>query len=177
MALWSYSFVCTLYCLIIIIMQTYLKVLNFWNVCRVQSVECVSKLKSIPSFVLYMGLCVFSLPIYLMIIMRIRVLYLIVIIKWEVCPICRCLRLGHETMVCPLCLSIFLCSNNKFSARVVFFVYTEKPPASGRWLFEWSNSNIDLSWLFASWTEHSAGASGIYAVGNYQQPKKCSNHV
>ena len=29
MALWSYFFVCTLHYLIVIIMQTYLKVLNF----------------------------------------------------------------------------------------------------------------------------------------------------
>ena len=38
----------------------------------------------------------FSLPISLMIIMRIRVLYLIIIIKSEVWPICHSLGLGHE---------------------------------------------------------------------------------
>ena len=37
-AWWSYSFVCTLHYLIIIIMQTYLKVLNFYNACHVHSV-------------------------------------------------------------------------------------------------------------------------------------------
>ena len=50
------------------------------------------------SFMQYMGLCVISLPISLMMIVRICVLYLITIIKSEVWPICHCLGLGHETM-------------------------------------------------------------------------------
>ena len=50
----------------------------------------------------------FSLPISLMMIVRIRVLYLITIIKSEVWPICHCLGMGRETMVCPICLAIFL---------------------------------------------------------------------
>ena len=58
------------------------------------------------SFMIYMGLCVFSLPIYLMMILRICVLYVILIIKSEVWPICHCLRLGHEAMVGAVCLSI-----------------------------------------------------------------------
>ena len=41
-------------------------------------------------------------------IVRIRVLYLIIIIKSEVWPICHCLGLGHETMVCAVCLPVFL---------------------------------------------------------------------
>ena len=41
LAKWSYSFVCTLYYLIIIIMQKYLKLLNFKNTCQVHSVERV----------------------------------------------------------------------------------------------------------------------------------------
>ena len=52
------------------------------------------------SFMGQMGLCVFSLPIALMMIVRIHVLYLIIIIKSEVWPICCYLGLGHETMVC-----------------------------------------------------------------------------
>ena len=54
------------------------------------------------------GLFAFSLPISLMMIVRICVLYLLIIIKLEVWPICHCLRLGHETMVCALCIFIFL---------------------------------------------------------------------
>ena len=38
---WSYSFVCTSYYFIIIIMETYLKVLNFWNACHVNSFSSV----------------------------------------------------------------------------------------------------------------------------------------
>ena len=60
------------------------------------------------SFMQYMGLCVFSLPVYLMMSVRIRVLNLIIIIKSEVWLICHSLGLGHETMTCAVCLSIFL---------------------------------------------------------------------
>ena len=55
----------------------------------------------------YMGLYVFSLPIYLVMIVRIYILYLI-IIKSEVWTITHCVGLGHETMVSAVCLSIFL---------------------------------------------------------------------
>ena len=51
------------------------------------------------SFVQFMGLCVVSLPISVVMTVRISVLYLIIIIKSEVWPICHCLGLGHETMV------------------------------------------------------------------------------
>ena len=39
---------------------------------------------------------------------RIYILCLIIIIKSEVWTITHCLGLGHETMVCAVCLSIFL---------------------------------------------------------------------
>ena len=58
------------------------------------------------SFMRYMGLCVFSIPISLMIVVRICVLYLVIIIKSELWLICHCLRLGHEIMVCTVHLSI-----------------------------------------------------------------------
>ena len=70
MAWWSYTIICSSHCLIITIIQTYLKVF---------------------------------LPISLM-----MILDLIIIIKSEVWPIRHCLGLGHETMVCAVCLSIFL---------------------------------------------------------------------
>ena len=60
------------------------------------------------SIIQYMGLCVFSLPISLVMIDRIYILCLIIIIKSEVWTITHCLGLGHETMVCAVCLSIFL---------------------------------------------------------------------
>ena len=43
-----------------------------------------------------------------MMIARKPVLDLIIIIKSEVWPISHCLGLGHETMVCAVCLCIFL---------------------------------------------------------------------
>ena len=58
----------------------------------------------------HMGLCVFSLPIPFVMIERIYILCLIIIIKSEVWNITHCLGLGHETMVCAVCLSIFLWS-------------------------------------------------------------------
>ena len=60
------------------------------------------------SIIQYMGLCVFSLPISLVMIERIYVCFLIIIIKSEVWTIIHCLWLDHETMVCAVCLSIFL---------------------------------------------------------------------
>ena len=56
----------------------------------------------------YMGLCVFGLSISLMMIVRIRLLCLNIIMKSEVWPVCHCLGLGHKTLVCAICLSIFL---------------------------------------------------------------------
>ena len=60
------------------------------------------------SIIQYVGLCVFSLPISFVRIERIYILCLIIIIKSEVWTITHCLGLGHETVVCAVCLSIFL---------------------------------------------------------------------
>ena len=60
------------------------------------------------SIIQYLGLCVFSLPISFVMIERICILCLIIIIKSEVGTITHCFGLGHETMVCAVCLSIFL---------------------------------------------------------------------
>ena len=54
----------------------------------------------------YVRLCVFSLPISLVMIERIYILCLIIIIQLEVWTIIHCLGLGHETMVCAVCFSI-----------------------------------------------------------------------
>ena len=60
------------------------------------------------SIIQYVELCVFSLPISFVMIERIYIHCLIIIIKSEVWTITHCLGLGHETMVCAVCLSIFL---------------------------------------------------------------------
>ena len=68
------------------------------------------------SIIQYVGLCVFSLPISSVMIERIYILCLIIIIKSEVWTITHCLGLGHEAMVCAVCLSIFLWKNKDFLA-------------------------------------------------------------
>ena len=51
---WSYLFVCTLHHLIIIMVQTYLKTLNlFYKMPQIYFVECVSKIRHIPSVIHY----------------------------------------------------------------------------------------------------------------------------
>ena len=55
----------------------------------------------------YMGLCVFSLPISLVMMVRIYELYLIIIIKLEVWITSHCFGLDHETMVCAVFLTMF----------------------------------------------------------------------
>ena len=60
------------------------------------------------SIIQYVGLCVFSSPISFVMIERIYILCLIIIIKSKVWTITHCLGLGHETVLCAVCLSIFL---------------------------------------------------------------------
>ena len=67
-----------------------------------------SPLSIIQSIIQDVGLCVFSLPTSFVMIERIYILCLIIIIKSEVWTSTHCLGLGHETMVCAVCLSIFL---------------------------------------------------------------------
>ena len=91
----SYSFVCTVHQLIIIIVQTYLETLNLYKMpvrYILSSVWVRLGIFSQLSIIQYVGLCAFSLPI----------------IKSEIWTITHCLGLGHETMVCAVCLSIFL---------------------------------------------------------------------
>ena len=92
----SYSFVCTVHHLIIIIVQT------------LSSVWVRLSIFSPLSIIQYVRLYVFSLPISLVMIARIYILCLIIIIKSEVWTITHCLGLGHETMVSAVCLFIFL---------------------------------------------------------------------
>ena len=89
MSWWPYTFICASHYPIIIIIQTYLKVMNCWSACQIHSVSSVCLRlgqSSQLSFMQYMGLCVFSLPIYLVMIVRINVLDSIIFIKSEVWP-------------------------------------------------------------------------------------------
>ena len=64
--------------------------------CLVHSVECVSKIKSILS------------TNSLRMLVRTRMIYVSIIIKSEVWTICYCIGLGHEEMVCAVCISMFV---------------------------------------------------------------------
>ena len=105
----SYSFVCTLPHLIIIIVQTLSEDIELKTMPVRYNLSSVWITLSIFSqlSIQYMGLCVFSLPISFVMIERIYILCLIIIIKSEVWTITHCLGWGHETMVCAVCLSIF----------------------------------------------------------------------
>ena len=71
----SYPFVCTLHHLIIIIVQTYLRTLNIECLSDIFCRVCVSlSIFSQLSIIQYMGLCVFSSPISLVMIERIYAL-------------------------------------------------------------------------------------------------------
>ena len=73
------------------------------------------------SIIQYVGLFVFSLPIYLVMIEIIYILCLIIIIKSEVWTITHCLGLGHETMVCVVCLSVFLFLHTKYILKWSYY--------------------------------------------------------
>ena len=79
-----------------------------WDIHIVSSVWTKLSIFSQLSIIQYVGLCVFSLPIFLVMIERMYILCLIIIIKSEVWTISHCLGLGRETMVCAVCLSIFV---------------------------------------------------------------------
>ena len=49
----SYPFVCTVHHLIIIIVQTYLKIFELYNACQIYFVECMSKIRHILSVIHY----------------------------------------------------------------------------------------------------------------------------
>ena len=90
--------------------KLYLKTLKLWNVCQISFVEFVIKIKHILSVIHYTvcGMCVLSLAISFVMIEIIYIICLIIIIKSEVWSITHCLGLGHETMVCAVCLFIVL---------------------------------------------------------------------
>ena len=58
------------------------------------------------SIIQYMGLCILDYPSPLWW-LRECIIHLVIIINSEIWTITHCLGLGHETMVCAVCLSIF----------------------------------------------------------------------
>ena len=76
------------------------------------------------SFIQYMGLCVSSLPNFPVMIVRMCTLS-IIIIKPEVWIINHSLGLGHGTMVCAVCLTMFLYTNHFMILR---WIHTHTDP-------------------------------------------------
>ena len=65
----------------------------------------------------YVGLCAFSLPVSFVMIERVYIICLIIIIRSEVWTITHCLGSGrHGTLVCAVCLSIFLLPRTLFKS-------------------------------------------------------------
>ena len=96
--------------LTIMIMQTHLKVLNFWMTCQAHSVECVSKMRSILPIIfheIYEAVGI-QLAHPRMLIARIYVLYIFAINNTEIGTVCHFHGLCHETKLCVVCLSLSL---------------------------------------------------------------------
>ena len=117
--------------------------------CNLSSVWARLSIFSQLSIIQYVGLCVFNLPISFVMIERIYILCLIIIIKSAVWTITHCLWFGHETMVCAVCLSIFLfllyfshitaIRVNQIRARNLSTVHSTKQPA-----LSWSEQGVQL---------------------------------
>ena len=138
MACRSYLFVCTLHHLIIIIVQTHLKTLKLLNVCQICFVECVSKIEHILLVIHYSiyGAVCFQFTQFPRVGWENILLCLIIIIKSEVWTIIHCLGLGHETMVCAVCLFIFLWNSG----------YGKLPRNSSDSKFEQHRTNLLMAW-------------------------------
>ena len=78
------------------------------------------------SFMQFMGLCVFRSPISFVMIARIFVLYLIINIRSEVWTIRHCLGLGDETVVCVVCLAMFLHHDLAHKTDWMFSAYSRQ---------------------------------------------------
>ena len=80
-----------------------------------------------------MALCIFGLPISLMMIEKISVLYLNIIIKSEVWPICHCLGLDHE----------------KWYAMYVFlYCYALENRINHEEIFSWLTRELISGWIW-----------------------------
>ena len=77
---------------------------------QIHSVQCVSKMKSLNYLSCDIWGCLYSACPFLL--WEYIYIYFILLSssKSEIWPICHCLRLGHETMVCAACFYIFLCN-------------------------------------------------------------------
>ena len=143
-----------------------------------------SQLSIIQSIIQYVGLCVSSLPTPLVMIERIYILCLINIIKSEVWTITYFLRLGHETMVCAVCLSIFL-------FLLILYIHLKLFLLVSFTQFDWHKCNKSVSWarlftakVFPTHNEDKANWAVISGVARaflinyirYSCFQSCDNH-
>ena len=140
------------------------------------------------SFIQYVELHVFSLPISLVMTERIHLLCLIIIIKWEVWTIAHCLGSGHETLMSTVCLVIFLGVGKCFKLRGTLglinwnMTYNCMWIKHQRWLkycYLICRLACVVQWLVVSFSEHihlrchavlTHGESGVYDT-QPQQPR------
>ena len=110
---WSYLFVCTSHHFMIIIMQTSHKVLKFKNACQDSfCLECVSKMKSILSIIFHAKYGALRIQLTLFFYDDYENMCTLSYYHHQIgsithLPLFR-VRLGHETIVCAVCLLIFL---------------------------------------------------------------------
>ena len=103
------------------------------NDCHVYYVQCLPKIKSIFSiiFIQYMEMAVFSLPISLVVIVRLCVFHFIIIPKSEVWTIRHNLGLVPETIICAVDLAILLSqSSHRIIIIIVVVIAAVVPPLS-----------------------------------------------
>ena len=124
---------------------------------------------SLVSFVQHMCLRVYNLPISLVIIVTIYVIHLIIIITSEVWTTSHCLGLGHETMVCAVCLAMFFYTTSHCICVCAYLSITNEEllfaPDSDQYQITTCNSscpsyhenmagNLDMTgrWYTADWS-------------------------
>ena len=110
------------------------------------------------SIIQYMGLCVFSLPISLVMIEAIT-LFLIIITKSEEGIIIHCFGLGHETMACAVCLSIFLLYYTVIHGKSIWHKFA-------KYMIGWrrpldSVSCLEILWSTNDLTSHVVGGGSF----------------
>ena len=105
--------VCKLHHPIIIIVQTYLKAFNYLNACQIYAAECVSKVQSILSSIVYLMHGTVCLQLTQFACNDRDNVYFILLSSSnrEYESLTSVIGLSHETMVYAVCLTVFLFEN------------------------------------------------------------------
>ena len=109
---------------------------------------------------------------------RIYILCLIIIIESEVWTITHCLGLGHETMVCAVCLSVFLSFSVKPCACKDSLYIETRPGFNFLWLYQTlgkRNITFAMSSLIDNILWCLLSPFGHHAASRYDSDLKGSN--